>query len=444
MAWNTDILEIKLKEAERVSWGLFKTGVCKCCNPKKLIRTKILTGGLSNILVLVSISTDLFCEDMKKINKNILIQNLKVRFYSEERKIFVNEKREQLIQNLLSETGIIKPILHYFQGGQIEEFVQGRTLQVEDLRNKSTYIQIARKIAKLHSIKISEDILKNIFLEYNPINNQNLKDLYSVSNNQPMSILWPTLDKWTSFSEKTLKQNPNEHLIDINFEKLKLLICKLKRSLYSDVFSKLTCSIVISHSDLLPGNIIETLNKNYIFIDYEFSGTMECVFDLGNHLCEWAGFTCNWEYLPDDQTISEFINYYISGLSTNQCKRNEFECEKSDTINNNKNNFNRLDELENNCKCLNHNVKQISEFEHSDPLAINKAYLKAVKTSMVISNIFWGLWAICKSDFGLNHSSSSNFDYKSYGYRKLESINTQPYFRSILKGIDPDIEFPVF
>ncbi|KAH8584067.1 choline ethanolamine kinase family [Cryptosporidium sp. chipmunk genotype I] len=444
MTWNIDLSKSKLREAEKVSWKLFRTGICKCCNPEKLTRSKILTGGLSNILVLVSISTDLFCEDMKRINKNILIPNLKVRFYSEERKIFVNEKREQLIQNLLANAGIIKPILHYFQGGQIEEFVEGRTLEVEDLRNKSTYIQVAKKIASLHSIKISQEILENICLEYDNTH-QNLKVApCPESNNQPISILWPTLEKWASLSEEVLKLNRKEYYTDINFEKLRILIRKLKKSLYSDPLSKLTCSIVVSHSDLLPGNIIETLSNNYTFIDYEFSGTMECVFDIGNHLCEWAGFTCNWEYLPDDETISEFLKYYIAGLSNNRYKGNESKYKKGGDDKNTNNLNIKMDELENNYQYINHEIKEAFQLEHSDPLPIIKAYVKAVKTCMVISNVFWGLWGICKSDIGSNNSSNSIFDYKSYGYRKLESINTETYFRNILKGIDQDIEFPVF
>ncbi|KAL3127973.1 ethanolamine kinase-like protein [Cryptosporidium hominis] len=444
MTWNTNLLESKLKEAERVSWKLFKTGICKCCDPNKLIKSKILTGGLSNILVLISISIDSFCEDMKRINKNILIPNLKVRFYSEERKIFVNEKREQLIQNLLANAGIIKPILQYFQGGQIEEFVEGRTLEVEDLRNRKTYIQVAKKIASLHSTKISQDILENICLEYNSEIHQGLRDVpYSESNNKSISILWPTLDKWASLSEESFKLNHGKYQTCINFEKLRILICKLKKSLYSDTLSKLTCSIVVSHSDLLPGNIIETLNNNYTFIDYEFSGTMECVFDIGNHLCEWAGFTCNWEYLPNDETISEFLKYYIAGLSSNKFKENRFESKKDEAVSNTNLGI-KKDELENNYQCINHEKKEAFEFENSDSSLTIKSYVKAVKTCMVISNIFWGLWGICKSDIRSNNSSNSVFDYRSYAYRKLESINTQPYFRDILKGIDQDIEFPVF
>ncbi|KAJ1611388.1 choline/ethanolamine kinase-like protein [Cryptosporidium canis] len=438
-----DLSKSKLKEAEKVCWELLNTGICECCLPDKLVRSKILTGGLSNILVLVSISMDLFCEKMKKINKNIITPNLKVRFYSKERKIFVNEKREQLIQNLLSKAGMIKPILHYFKGGQVEEFVEGKTLEVEDLRNRLVYISIAEKIASLHSINISEDILENIYLEFNTKYFQGIKCVpLPDSKAQPISILWPTLDKWLSLSEKILSQTPNECLID--FGKLKILISRLQRSLYSDSLSNLTCSIVVSHSDLLPGNIIETLSKNYIFIDYEFSGTMECVFDIGNHLCEWAGFECNWDYLPNDETIFEFIKYYIAGLSINRSGEKGFECNKTASNTSNINNLKlELGELENNCQCSNHITKENLKYNENELTTIT-AYVKATKICMVISNIFWGLWGICKSDPSLNDSSSSMFDYKSYGYRKLESINAQPYFRNIIKGVDPDFEFPAF
>lgn len=445
--YNIDLSKTKLKEAERVCWELFDTGICECCKHEKLIRSRLLTGGLSNILVLVTISTDLFCEEMKRANQNIMAQKLKVRFYSKERKIFVNEKREQLIQNLLSKAGMIRPILHYFQGGQVEEFVEGRTLEVEDLRDRLTYASIARKIASLHSIHISGDILENIYLEYYARNCQGFKYAsFFDSKIQPISILWPTLERWSSLSEEISKQNISECNCPIDFERLRLLICKLKKSLYSDAFSKLTCSIVISHSDLLPGNIIETLNKNYVFIDYEFSGTMECVFDIGNHLCEWAGFTCNWDCLPNDETISEFIKYYIAGLSSNECKEKRSGLEYSKVGLDTPSIYPLvldLDELENNCQCSNHNIKETLKYSH-DSLSVAKAFVRATKTCMVISNIFWGLWGICKSDPDLNNSSSYIFDYKSYGYRKLESINTESYFRNILKEVDPDIEFPAF
>lgn len=448
MSDYTDFSKSKLKEAERVCWGLFDSERCECCEPEKLVRSKLLTGGLSNILVLVSISTDLFCEEMKRANRNIMVPKLKVRFYSKEREIFVNERREQLIQNLLSEAGMIRPILHYFRGGQVEEFVEGRTLEVEDLRNRMTYSSIARKIASLHSIHVSQDILESIYSEYDLRNGQGARCASSPSSkSRPISILWPTLDKWSSLSEEISRQSLGEpRRRPVDFERLRLLICKLKRSLYSDAFSQLTCSIVLSHSDLLPGNIIETSSQSHVFIDYEFSGTMECVFDIGNHLCEWAGFACNWDCLPDDETISEFIQYYIAGLSIKKCKGNgrELDCSEAGLETPSPGLLELyLSELENNCQCSNHCTREPPKCSRH-PLALVKAFVRATKTCMVLSNIFWGLWGICKSDPGLNCSSRSIFDYKSYGYRKLESINTQPYFRDILKGVDPDIEFPAF
>ncbi|KAF7457202.1 putative ethanolamine kinase [Cryptosporidium felis] len=433
----------KLSLAEDICWSIFNTNICDCCYQSGLVRSSQLTGGLSNILVKVTIDIDSFCEEMKRANRNNLTPNLKVRFYSEERGIFVNDKRESLIRSLLSEVGIGKPVLHYFEGGQVEEFIEGRTLEVEDLRQRPVYVQIAKKIASLHSIRVTDEITNCILQEYNAScepTNKNTSDSFI----QPISILWPTLENWLVRSEAVCKANSDaESSKNVNFGKLRKLINKLKNSLYSETLSDLTCSIVISHCDLLPGNIVELCCGNYDFIDYEFSGTMECVFDIGNHLCEWAGFLCNWEYLPNNETITDFVKAYIASLSRNAQENNDLRLHMGKSSVEKPESFRvNLEELENNIKLLNHNLK-LSDGSVLDEITLINSFVRSVKICMIISNIFWGLWAICKSDFGFINSNH-HFDYRSYGYKKLESINTQSYFREILKEVDQYIEFPVF
>ncbi|KAH8742149.1 choline/ethanolamine kinase family protein [Cryptosporidium ryanae] len=449
----TEELQRKLLEARRICWSLLKTGVCVCCNSEDLLTSKLLTGGLSNILVKVKIEKDRFCEKMLKANENLYVNgyatsegknnsldnsdcsitNLRVRFYNQNRKMFINEKREVIIQNILSESGFLKPVILSFSGGQVEEYIEGRTLEVEDVRMRKVYLSIAKRIAHLHSIKVPSELSLNVIEEYKQ---------GTVNTSENISIVWPTLNNWLLRAEKMVNTRANFKKID--FVKLNDLISKVRDYLYATCDTGLLSpnSIVISHCDLLPGNIIETCDKNHVFIDYEFSGTAERAFDLGNHFCEWAGFSCEWQHLPTDDQLREFVFEYIRNLSiVKNCNLGSIlEIEPESIQFSNSLGTNTIVN-ENNAN----GGKLACSTDSRNPyeLFINN-YVSSIKAFMIISNIYWGLWAICKSEVNVSSTNNTCFDYKSYGYRKLSSVVSEPYFCNTLKNICPLFDFNFF
>ncbi|KAK6587546.1 choline ethanolamine kinase family [Cryptosporidium xiaoi] len=447
----TEELQRKLLEAREICWSLLNTGVCSCCNSEDLLTSKLLTGGLSNILVKVKIEKDKFCDKMLKANENLYthghsglknkskdnlgcpITNLRVRFYNQNRKLFINEKREIIIQNILSESGFLKPVIFSFNGGQVEEYVEGRTLEVEDVRTRKVYLSIAKKIAHLHSIKVPSELSYNVIEEYN-------QNIMNSSGN--ISILWPTLNDWLLRAEKIVNNRIN--FMKVDFVKLSALINKIRDYLHVNYDGGLLSpnSIVISHCDLLPGNIIETHDKDHVFIDYEFSGTAERAFDLGNHFCEWAGFSCEWRHLPNDNQLREFILEYIKNLTIIKDSNSGTICEIEPE------NIQFSNSLNNISTFINDNSSGgkyacNSDSKNQYELLIDN-YIHSIKAFMIISNIYWGLWAICKSEVNISNTNNTCFDYKSYGYRKLSSVVNEPYFCSILNNICPLFDFNFF
>lgn len=147
------------------------------------------------------------------------------------------------------------------------------------------------------------------------------------------------------------------------------------------------CKIAFCHNDLLAGNIIatyeqftesdtenqifasnQTLSENVEFIDFEYSGINYVAFDIANHFREHIGYTRDARNLPDDNFMLKFIREYYK------------------------------------------NVSDVNE-------AIVLSFLAEVKFFFPLSNCFWGLWGLLKSDI-----NNTGFDYLEYGLYNLCQI----------------------
>ncbi len=63
--------------------------------------------------------------------------------------------------------------------------------------------------------------------------------------------------------------------------------------------------LVLGHNDLLSGNILvlqepgfnpesPDMDRQIVFIDFEYGAYTSRGFDIGNHFCEYAGFECDY------------------------------------------------------------------------------------------------------------------------------------------------------
>ena len=51
------------------------------------------------------------------------------------------------------------------------------------------------------------------------------------------------------------------------------------------------------------------------FIDYEYAVPCPAAFDIANHFSEWAGYQCDYNLLPTQETRRRFVKEYLKNYS---------------------------------------------------------------------------------------------------------------------------------
>lgn len=224
------------------------------CEHTDDLQARRLTGGITNHLITV------FCVDDPS-------QTLVVRIYGLNTDIVINREREKLVSRFLYETrGIGKRIFRTFnhdgQTGVIEEFLEGRTLEPHEMIHTPLSAKIAQKMAHMHSTHIPLEMLEQI--------------------RQPekgaKSCLWPLIWKW--YTESSQLKN-TQTMQQVDFDKIGQEIKQIEQ--YTKRFNS---PCVLSHNDLLSGNLFLDKKGNINFIDFEYSAMSERGFDIANFFNE--------------------------------------------------------------------------------------------------------------------------------------------------------------
>lgn len=117
------------------------------------------------------------------------------------------------------------------------------------------------------------------------------------------------------------------------------------------------------HNDLLAPNIIyNEKTKEMRFIDFEYAFYNYIAFDIANHFCEFQGYEFDFSKYPSKEVQLEFIKYYIGSDDENRLK----------------------------------------------------LLYKEVRVCSLLSNLFWGVWALFQ-----NHNSKIEFDFKEYAKKVI-------------------------
>ncbi|KAH0472154.1 MAG: hypothetical protein KVP17_003993 [Porospora cf. gigantea B] len=169
--------------------------------------------------------------------------------------------------------------------GQIEEWIQGRSLSLEEMRSMSSQIAIA--LARLHS---------------SPVDSLDL----------PTGGVLDWIQRWRQLFEKTMKANDRqrqelERLVDLD---------TIHKSLALLVDRHVPAPLVLCHNDLLQGNILQELNhRNYVrFLDFEYANLGEAAFDIANHFNEYCGFQEGPDMYPSPVDQEAFLSSYLAHL----------------------------------------------------------------------------------------------------------------------------------
>jgi ethanolamine kinase len=215
-----------------------------------------------------------------------------VRINGESASLLVDRGAELEMIRRLSDSREGAHLYATFENGYVLEYIRGEVLQPEDLCNPFFYTEIAKKIARLHSIE------------------------------QPQGAcvperrgVWKTIHKWLAIAdEKIINQNSREHLATVTCE-----IAEYEAFLEKEYA---TTSLVFCHNDINHANILCNHKKpeegapSITFLDLEYAGFDYRGFDLGNHFCEWAGLRLEFERYPNVEQRSDFLRHYLQTLGS--------------------------------------------------------------------------------------------------------------------------------
>jgi ethanolamine kinase len=249
----------------------------------------------------------------------------------------LDRKQEIEYMELLSHYNQGPHVLCTFENGFFYDFIPGRCLQPHELAQHAPFI--ARQLAEFHKVQIN------------------------AADKSP--VVFKMLKKWFNgckgFNWSNEAKQKQAQLLDIDRMEQELLCIE-------NLANNCGLDIVFCHNDLLAYNILVDENTNsYHFIDYEYCGYNYRAFDIGNHFCEYTGFTVDPSKYPSEEQRKMFIRAYLE-----VAKGTESVSDQS------------IDEL-------------------------------SLQTNLfsLVAHIFWGTWGIWQAYY-----SNIDFDYLTYAGEK--------------------------
>lgn len=379
------------------------------------ISIKKLTGGITNMLL----------ECTYKDPDSNELEIVLVRTYGNGTDLIIDRDRE-FVSHLVLNSLTLAPAIHArFGNGLVYGYIEGRSLKHDELSDDILYPLIASKLGCLHrsaDINIIDDSLGKLKQRFNTDEfNDNVENKNSQNINDN---IWSVLLDWTKKlpyipamfelcqKNKDILASPdvldpfptsNDEFANV----LQSILINEIQWLKSQI--GLSSVSVISHNDLLSGNVIipslddisliksfQKFDSNPIsFIDYEYMMPAPRAFDIANHFMEWQGFDCDKAKIPkftynpetknyENETIFNWCKYYLNSFHSSNPNLNPYSTSNLDvpssTIN---------DSL------VQHLVNEIA-YHYGMP------------------GLYWGIWSCIQSEISL-----IDFDYASYSCERL-------------------------
>lgn len=260
--------------------------------PVARIKFKLLTDGITNKLI-----GCLF--DGAPESETVLI-----RVYGAKTDLLIDRKAETRNILLLNRKGLAPNLYATFENGLAYRYQPGCTLTTDSVRNPEIYTLVAKRLARLHKIKIEGQDHPKPFI---------WKKARDFLNLVPEEFSCPK--KQSRFKELAL---PSQS--DLNEE-----IIHLQKTL-----EKVKSPVVFCHNDLLLGNVIYTESENDVtFIDYEYAAFNYQAFDIANHFAEFIGInldTIDFKAMfPSKEFQKEWIKIYLEEFYEKTPSQNEIE-----------------------------------------------------------------------------------------------------------------------
>ncbi|XP_066251808.1 choline/ethanolamine kinase isoform X2 [Euwallacea similis] len=301
------------------------------------IGLKHISGGLSNHLYHVSLPAQLqdSYEDNKKPSEEP--KDVLIRIYGQTHGEGALEAliTESVIFTLLSERRLGPKLHGIFPGGRLEQYINARPLLTSELAEERLSVQIAEKMAALHSMEV-------------PLHKE-------------PTWLWNTINRWITTCDTKLKTTTPDFIrelltgVDLRAE-FKWLKNRLEQE---------NSPVVFCHNDMQEGNILTSLDSDkendpqgseLIIIDFEYCSYNYRSFDIANHFIEWV-YNYSEEKFP----------FYREDLSNYPTEKQRLTFIRS-------------------------YLNSVGSREQP------KKILKEVEVFTLASNLFWSLWAFINAD----------------------------------------------
>lgn len=311
------------------------------------IHVKQLTGGITNML--------LSCTHIPSE------ETLLIRVYGQGTNLIIDRHREFVSHLVLNSLKLAPSIHARFSNGLIYGFLPGRSLDPKELSNPGLFPLIAQQLGNWHNSINSEYIEDGVEMlrKYTAGLKKKAQPPHVAKPRREkkakrlISNVWDLIEDWILIvpANEALVNNFAANLpgVEVTVENVRDVVQQEFKWMRTTLSRATKSSVVVSHCDLLSGNIIipETeefaertknagvklplLHENPIqIIDYEYMLPAPRAFDIANHFAEWQGFDCDRSAIPEPSATNPVLVAWCKGYLNNE---NAPACEIEGLIN---------------------------------------------------------------------------------------------------------------
>ena len=284
----------------------------------------------------------------------------------------------------LCHANIAHDYLGRFSNGRMEGWLEGYIpLQCNDLQDPETSMEIAKEMARLHSLfVVPEGELRQHHGE-------------EVG-------LWDQLKNWMGQAKSYTMFQTEKDTERVKKLELNKIEMEVHRFIHSYTTQKTSNNhTAFCHNDMLAANIMRHSQTHQIqLIDFEYGGTNYKAFDIANHFNEHAGGTTAEEGATPD--YGKFPCWERQVLFCGEYVKMVRMLERQ---------TNRLED-----DCLGDIVKDDDDV-HKEAMEL----LDQVKEFVLINHLYWGLWAVNQAA----EEGCVEFDYITYATNRFGQFYKQ-------------------
>lgn len=332
---------------------------------------------MSNVVYLVHVNLEIQSKILENEPVRVLYREFATGLLDE----LINRKVENELFQFLADTGLGPKLLYVDPEIRIEEFICGTPLTGEDMIDPQSQLTLMKVLPQYHTLK--PDSIKR----------ETPFDTFIFS--MRMHELIEEKRKFTDFA-------------DSENEKIDTILKTINKDFLSEIKANLNehpQGLVVSHNDLLNGNIMRMGEDQFTLIDYEYMSFNYPGYDIANFCNECMfdysyphapNFKIHKEKRPTGDNLLRLYKLYI--ITFDKCKKGkEFPILDS------------FDDHETLDALWNENPEKYSK--------ILEKLLRLHKYNMIVSHLYWLLWAIIVSK-----NPRIDFDYIEFSWERFQDV----------------------